>query len=84
MPRYFFNILDRQMSPDDTGTECSDVPAARAEAVRATGQMLQEAAERVRQGQDWVMEVLDDRGHVLFIVRVAVEDRADPERSLQR
>ena len=78
MPRYFFNILDRQMSPDDIGTEVPDVDAAQAEAVRATGQMLQEAAERVRQGRDWVMEVTDDRGIALFVVRVAVEDRADP------
>ena len=75
MPRYFFNILDRDVSGDDTGTECPDIYAAQAEAVRTSGQMLQEMAEDVYDGREWVMEVSDDHGLLLFVVRLSIEDR---------
>lgn len=78
MPRYFFNVLDPQMSRDDVGMECPDLHAARTEAVRTSGQMLQGVADSVREGSDWRMEVTDHREHVLFIVRVAVEDGTAP------
>ena len=75
MPRYFFNILDRDVSRDDTGTECPDIYAAQAEAVRTTGQMLQEVAQDVYDGREWVMEVSGDQAVLLFVVRVSIEDR---------
>ena len=81
MPRYFFNIIDREMAPDDTGTECADIYAAQAEAVRASGQTLQAVAESVCDGNDWVMEVNDSHQRVLFIVRVALEDTLHLETS---
>jgi hypothetical protein len=80
MPRYFFNVFDPVMSRDELGTECPDLRAARAEAVRTSGQMLQGIAEGIRDGLEWRMEVTDHREHVLFVVRVAVEDGVMPGR----
>jgi hypothetical protein len=39
MPLFFFNVLDGVSIPDDTGTELSDLYAARLEAVRYSGEL---------------------------------------------
>ena len=54
MPRYFFNIDGE--SPDGDGLELPDIAAARAEAVRAAGEMLRDWDGDLP-GNQWTMVV---------------------------
>ena len=45
MPRYFFHVDNGEFIPDETGTDLPDLQAARREAVRAAGEMIDEAQE---------------------------------------
>ena len=66
MPRYFFNVHDGRNMPDPNGTELPDPGAARQEAIRFAGRLLDEDADRIGLGEDWQMEVTDERGLLLF------------------
>ncbi|MGH1571021.1 DUF6894 family protein [Methylobacterium sp. P31] len=66
MPRYFFNIYDGVSLPDDAGTELTDWREARVEAVGLAGEIFQNYAQRIALGEDWHIEVTDERQLVLF------------------
>lgn len=66
MPRYHFNIFDGQSSVDQEGTELPDIAAARREALRLSGAVIEEAAKLHKLGEEWRMEVTDDTGLLLF------------------
>lgn len=66
MPRYFFNVYDGVSSPDPTGTELPDWQAARIEAIGLAGAIFKDEAKRIAVGDDWRLEVADERGWVLF------------------
>jgi len=44
MPLYHFNVEDGAVYPDLEGTHCSDLEAARTEAVRRSGTLLRDNA----------------------------------------
>lgn len=66
MPRFHFNVHDGFVRPDPKGKELPDLKAARREAIRLAGSILEEDADRVSLGEVWYMEITDDRGSVLF------------------
>jgi hypothetical protein len=66
MPRYHFNVFDGLGTPDFDGTELPNRQAARREAIRLAGALLEQEAERLRLGEDWRMEVTDHMGLILF------------------
>lgn len=66
MPRYHFNTHDGQVSIDELGTELPDEMAARYEAIRMAGKILDDDKRRLATGGDWFMEVTDRHGLVLF------------------
>ena len=66
LPRFFFNVYDGISSPDDTGTELSDWRAARIEAIRLAGAIFTDEAKQIAFGEDWHIEVTDERRLVLF------------------
>lgn len=66
MPRFYFNIYDGVSSLDDTGTELSDWQEARVEAIRLAGEIFRDDAQRIALGEDWHIEVADERQLVLF------------------
>ena len=72
MPRYRFNIDDGYAAPDIDGTELPSRQAARREAIRLAGALLEQEGERLRLGEDWCMEVTDDRGLILFRLEFTV------------
>ena len=76
MPRYFFHIYDGYSAPDQDGTELPDIYTAQAEAIRLSGEVLREMGAKFWNGTDWKLEVADERGLVLFVLRLSAEERA--------
>ena len=66
MPRYYFNIYDGVSLPDDTGSELLDWREARVEAIRLAGEIFRDNAQTIALGEDWHIEVTDERQLVLF------------------
>ncbi len=66
MPRYHFNIYDGVVLMDKEGVELPHYPAARLEAVRRAAELLADNALAIAVGEDWRIEVTDDRGLILF------------------
>lgn len=76
MPRYFFNFFDGYSSLDADGTEFPDIYTAQAEAIRMSGEILRDMGAKFWNGTEWKLEVADERGPVLFVLRFSAEERA--------
>ena len=76
MPRYFFNVQDDHPSFDTEGTELRDLHTARAEAICLTGEILRDMGAKFWAGPEWKLEVADERGQVLFGLRVSGDERS--------
>ena len=66
MPRYYFHVYDGRSAPDAEGTELRDWPAARRGAIQLAGVLIAEQADALAPGEDWRLEVADERGLILF------------------
>lgn len=66
MPRFYFSVFDGRSFPDTDGIELRDRTAAQVLAIQHAGEVLQSDAKRITPGQDWRMEVTDERGLILF------------------
>jgi len=66
MPRYHFNVLDDVSMPDSEGQELTDLASARCEAVKLCGSLIRELDADFWDGEEWKMEVTNDRGLILF------------------
>ena len=66
MPRFHFNVYDGEASIDEVGAELPDLIFARREAIRYSGELLEDAGRQGSLGEEWRMEVTDDNGLVLF------------------
>lgn len=66
MPRFFFNIYDGISLIDKVGTELADWHEAQAEAVRVAGAVIANSAKRLKLGEDWMMDVTNEAGLVIF------------------
>lgn len=79
MPRYFFNVRDGRDYPDLRGGEFEDLDAARVEAVRFVGQLLVDRAADFWAGHEWLLEVADEKGLILFVlIFTAIDSPASP------
>jgi hypothetical protein len=76
MPRYHFNIHDGVSSLDEDGTELPDIDAARRQAAQLMGQLLRDDPDMFWNGEEWRLDVTDDRGLVLFSLLFATVDAA--------
>ena len=74
MERFYFNVMDGASAPDREGVLLSGLDAARIEAVRLTGALLSEAPASACAGDDWRVEVVDQRGLTLFMITVITTD----------
>jgi hypothetical protein len=77
MPRYFFHVYDGSSDRDEEGTELPDVYAAQNEAIRLSGELLREIGGKFWDGTVWSLEVTDEAGHILFILRFSAEEATD-------
>ncbi len=66
MPRYFFHVQDGEAFPDLQGTVLENDAAARTEAVRFSGVLLQQQPEKFWTGEEWSMRVTNDKDLTLF------------------
>jgi hypothetical protein len=73
MPRYFFNLHHARSNIDSEGEEFSDLRAAFREATRTTGEVLRDLDTELAPGQDWRLEVTDEFGNVIYVIRVNAE-----------
>lgn len=78
MPRYFLHIRDEDgLTPDEEGAELPDLDAAKAEAIAGARDIL---AEKLRAGEvlsGAVIEIADETGQVLAVVRFRDAIRLD-------
>jgi hypothetical protein len=72
MPRYFFHIRDGRENThvDTVGDELADDEAAWREAVASAGLTLRDLSRSLKVGSDWRLEVVDNQGSQLFVIRV--------------
>ena len=68
MPLFYFNIYDGAEKPDGEGIELADLAHARAEAIRAAGEMIREMGEGFS-GGEWHMRVADEAGRTVLTLR---------------
>ena len=81
MPRYFFHVTDGYSARDTEGTELPDIYAAQDQAIRTSGEILRDMGGKFWDGTDWKLEVADEHGQVLFVLRFSAEEHlalADP------
>jgi hypothetical protein len=75
MPRYFFHVYDGTASRDTEGTELRDIYTAQAEAIHLSGAVLRDMGAKFWNSTGWSLEVADERGCVLFVLRFSAEER---------
>ena len=75
MPRYFFHVHDGASLHDQEGTELPNIYTAQAQAIRTSGELLRDMGARFWDSTAWKLEVADERGQVLFVLRFSAEER---------
>lgn len=74
MARYHFNVFPDGCGSDPDGTECADVYIAQSEAVRMSGEIIRDLGRRFWNAGQWRLEMTDDKGKTLFVVRFSAEE----------
>ncbi|MBE7181570.1 MAG: hypothetical protein INR71_10255 [Terriglobus roseus] len=72
MPRFHFNVFDGRLIVDPDGIELSGAEAAREEAVRISGGIIEKDAALISAGNAWAMEVTDQLGQIMFRLKFSV------------
>lgn len=76
MARYFFHVVNGHMVVDQNGMECATIEDARAQAIRAAGEMLRELDTRNWPIGRWYMFVTDEGNKTRFRLAFEVEELA--------
>jgi hypothetical protein len=76
VPRFYFHVTDSRDYPDLQGTELPSIEAARTEAVRFSGRLLEKAADTFWDGQEWHMRITDENDLTLFTLLFVGMDAA--------
>jgi hypothetical protein len=70
MPKYYFNVYHGTPSMDQEGEDLPDKHAAWKEATTMAGDILRDLDGRFTPGQDWRLEVTDERGMPIYAIVV--------------
>ncbi len=81
MPQFHFDVTDGTFIPDLEGVELADIPAARAHAVLRMHNLLAGHTEAFWMGEEWLIEVRDDCGLLLFTVAFRATETPVAKRS---
>jgi hypothetical protein len=71
--RHFFNIKGAASNPDMVGEELPNDEAAWHEATLIAGELFKDIKGKFRPGQEWSLEVTDERRNSLYYIRVSGE-----------
>ena len=74
MPRYFFNVHNEGSSPDMEGEELLNNEAAWLEATLMAGNLFKDIHGKFKPGDEWSLEVTDERRNPLYFIRVSAEE----------
>lgn len=74
MARYFFHVHDGKDLCDEEGTELPTIEAARSEAARYAGMLLQNPDGDLWSGEPWRMDVTNESGLLLFTLMFLATD----------
>jgi hypothetical protein len=79
--RYFFNLAGAVHDPDDKGQEIACLADARVEAARFAGEYLRDRPEVIWLGEEFRVEVTDEKRRTLFtFIAVGVDAPAQEGR----
>lgn len=81
MPRYFFHVTDGYSIRNAEGTELPDIYAAQDQAIRTSGEILRDMGAEFWNGTEWALEVADESGQILFVLRFSAEEQLVPGTS---
>lgn len=82
MARYFFHVRYGEESYlDEIGEDLPDNLAAWNEATASAGHSIRDLDGRLKPGTDWRMEVVDERGFVIYTIEVKAQTRLGPPAS---
>ncbi|WP_141245109.1 hypothetical protein [Mesorhizobium sp. WSM3860] len=85
MPRYFFHVDNGEFIPDQAGIDLPDLNAARREAVRAAGQMIDDSQQSFWEHMTpWNMHVTDDDSRLLFTLQFGAKVPSGEARYIPR
>jgi hypothetical protein len=73
MPLYYFHVQDGR-DQDFDGVDLPDLQAARQEAIRFAGYLIQQVAENFLVGELWSMQVCDEAGAHYMTLEFSVLD----------
>jgi hypothetical protein len=74
MPTYYFHIDNGAFVPDNEGVDLPNLDAARREAVRAAGEMINDSQQSFWEHMTpWIMNVTDDQHRLLFTLQFAAK-----------
>ncbi|RUX33440.1 hypothetical protein EOA23_06650 [Mesorhizobium sp. M2A.F.Ca.ET.042.01.1.1] len=73
-PFFHFHVDNGEFNPDDEGVDLPDLDAARQEAVRAAGEMINDSKQSFWEHMTpWIMNVTDDQNRLLFTLQFAAK-----------
>ena len=71
MPRYSINIWTDSQIAASAPVEKDDLTALQVEMARFVGEQLKDHAALIWQNQDWQIEVTDESGLIIYVLRVS-------------
>lgn len=74
MSRYYFHVVNGEFIPDPDGVECANDEAAKAEAVRITGAMIEDQGIELWNTKRFDMFVCDEKNQTRFKLSFALEE----------
>jgi hypothetical protein len=73
MDRYFFHVRDGHTSLDTVGSECASMNEVRAEALKATGEILKDLGPQFWDHSRWTMWVTDGSDATVLTLHLSVD-----------
>ncbi|MGB3723775.1 MAG: hypothetical protein WA979_13295 [Pacificimonas sp.] len=82
MQRYFFNLGDGHREEDHEGVVLPGPDAARAAAIFHAGELLQHRPDLLSDREDLRLDVTDEQGRHLFLVRISMMSNLEMAKPL--
>jgi hypothetical protein len=76
MPRYFFHVRDRRDILDDEGVVLRGRAEVHQQAIVSAGEMLKESGKEFWTGSEWIMQVVDEAGATVCVLKFSAEEPA--------